>query len=89
MPNWCNNTLELHHEDPAMIERAKKAFADGKLLNEFVTSRRSSKKTLPATLRFMAMAIGMTTVSMSGAPSGMWVVMTTTNPTRSRPTRSS
>ncbi len=35
MPNWCNNTLELEHEDPAMIERAKKAFADGKLLNEF------------------------------------------------------
>ena len=35
MPNWCNNTLELHHEDPAMIERAKRAFADGKLLNEF------------------------------------------------------
>ena len=35
MPNWCNNTLELHHEDPSMIERAKKAFADGKLLNEF------------------------------------------------------
>ena len=35
MPNWCNNTLELHHEDPAMIERARKAFADGKLLNEF------------------------------------------------------
>ena len=36
MPNWCNNTLELQHEDPAMIERAKKAFAEGKLLNEFV-----------------------------------------------------
>ena len=35
MPNWCNNTLELHHEDPAMIERAKKAFAEGQLLNEF------------------------------------------------------
>ena len=35
MPNWCNNTLELEHEDPAMIERAKQAFADGKLLNEF------------------------------------------------------
>jgi hypothetical protein len=35
MPNWCNNTLELQHEDPAMIERAKKAFAEGKLLNEF------------------------------------------------------
>ena len=35
MPNWCNNTLELQHEDPAMITRAKKAFAEGKLLNEF------------------------------------------------------
>jgi hypothetical protein len=35
MPNWCNNTLELAHEDPAMIERAKKAFADGRLLDEF------------------------------------------------------
>jgi hypothetical protein len=35
MPNWCNNTLELQHEDPAMITRAKTAFAEGKLLNEF------------------------------------------------------
>jgi len=35
MPNWCNNTLELQHEDPAMIERAKRAFAEGALLNEF------------------------------------------------------
>ena len=36
MPNWCNNTLELQHEDPAMIERARVAFNDGKLCNEFV-----------------------------------------------------
>jgi hypothetical protein len=36
MPNWCNNTLELQHEDPAMIERAKKAFTDGKFLEEFI-----------------------------------------------------
>jgi len=36
MPNWCNNYLELEHEDPAMIERAKTAFADAKLLAEFV-----------------------------------------------------
>jgi hypothetical protein len=35
MPNWCNNVIELTHEDPAMIERAKTAFAEGKLLNEF------------------------------------------------------
>jgi hypothetical protein len=36
MPNWCNNTLNIRHEDPAMIERAKAAFADGKFLNEFI-----------------------------------------------------
>jgi len=36
MPNWCNNTVELYHEDPAMIERARKAFNDGKFLNEFI-----------------------------------------------------
>ena len=35
MPNWCTNSLELEHEDPAMIERAKTAFADAKLLAEF------------------------------------------------------
>ena len=35
MPNWCNNYLELEHEDPKMIERAQKAFADAKLLAEF------------------------------------------------------
>jgi hypothetical protein len=36
MPNWCNNYLVLEHDDPAMIERAKTAFADAKLLAEFV-----------------------------------------------------
>lgn len=36
MPNWCNNTLEITHEDPAMIERVRKAFKDGRLLDEFV-----------------------------------------------------
>ena len=36
MPNWCNNTLNISHDDPAMIERAKKAFAEGRLLNEFI-----------------------------------------------------
>ena len=35
MPNWCNNYLELEHDDPEMITRAQKAFAEGKLLNEF------------------------------------------------------
>ena len=36
MPNWCNNYLELTHDDPEMITRAQKAFADGRLLDEFV-----------------------------------------------------
>ena len=50
MPNWCNNTLELHHEDPAMIERAKKAFADGRLLDEFCP--------VPASLHIVAGRVG-------------------------------
>jgi len=36
MPNWCNNTVEITHEDPAMIERVRKAFNDGALLQEFI-----------------------------------------------------
>jgi len=36
MPNWCNNYLVLEHEDPEMINRAKRAYTEGKLLAEFV-----------------------------------------------------
>jgi len=36
MPNWCNNSVEITHEDPAMIERVRKAFNDGALLQEFI-----------------------------------------------------
>ena len=36
MPNWCNNSVELYHEDPAMLERARTAFNDGRLLDEFI-----------------------------------------------------
>ena len=36
MPNWCNNTIEIRHSDPAMLERVKKGYAEGKLLNEFL-----------------------------------------------------
>jgi hypothetical protein len=50
MPNWCNNTLELQHEDPAMIERAKKAFAEGKFLEEFCP--------VPASLHIVAGSVG-------------------------------
>jgi len=36
MPNWCDNSISISHEDPAMMERLDKAFKDGKFLNEFV-----------------------------------------------------
>lgn len=36
MPNWCSNDVTLRHKDPAMIERAVKAYQEGKFLNEFV-----------------------------------------------------
>ena len=36
MPNWCNNSVELYHEDPAMLERARTAFNKGALLHEFI-----------------------------------------------------
>jgi hypothetical protein len=36
MPNWCNNTLELAHKDPAMLIRARDAFNRQELLQEFI-----------------------------------------------------
>ena len=36
MPNWCQNSLTIAHDDPKMIARAKAAFLDGKLFNEFI-----------------------------------------------------
>jgi len=36
MPNWCNNSVVLKHNDPAMIERARNAFNKGALLQEFI-----------------------------------------------------
>jgi hypothetical protein len=50
MPNWCNNSVEIYHEDPAMIERVRKAFNDGALLNEFIP--------VPESLRIVAGSVG-------------------------------
>lgn len=36
MPNWCNNSLTLAHDDPAMIRRAAQALERGELLEEFI-----------------------------------------------------
>lgn len=45
MPNWCQNTLVLTHEDPTMITRAKDAFADGRFCDEFVPCPQELKDT--------------------------------------------
>jgi len=50
MPNWCNNYLVLEHDDPEMINRAKKAYADGRLLAEFVP--------VPESLHIVAGSVG-------------------------------
>jgi hypothetical protein len=50
MPNWCNNYLVLEHEDPEMITRAKRAYAEGKLLEEFCP--------VPADLHIVAGRVG-------------------------------
>ena len=50
MPNWCNNYLELEHDDPEMITRAKKAFNEGRLLDEFVP--------VPKSLHIVAGCVG-------------------------------
>lgn len=36
MPNWCNNTLTLEHDDPAMIQRAYDALERQEFLQEFI-----------------------------------------------------
>lgn len=46
MPNWCANTVELTHEDPAMIERAQAAFKRGEFLNEFIPVPQDLKDTV-------------------------------------------
>jgi hypothetical protein len=50
MPNWCNNSVEIYHEDPAMIERVREAFNKGALLNEFIP--------VPESLQIVAGSVG-------------------------------
>jgi len=50
MPNWCNNVVELAHEDPAMLERAKAALNRGEFLQEFIP--------VPASLHIVAGCVG-------------------------------
>jgi hypothetical protein len=50
MPNWCNNVVELAHEDPAMLERARDALNRGEFLNEFIP--------VPESLQIVAGRVG-------------------------------
>ena len=36
MPNWCNNSVEIYHDDPTMLERVRTAFNGEGLLQEFI-----------------------------------------------------
>jgi hypothetical protein len=36
MPNWCDNSLTLTHDDPTMIKRAVRSFENSAFLNEFI-----------------------------------------------------
>jgi hypothetical protein len=50
MPNWCNNTAEIYHTDPAMLERVREAFNKGALLEEFIP--------VPPSLKIIAGSVG-------------------------------
>jgi len=50
MPNWCNNSVEIYHDDPKMIERVREAFNKGALLNEFIP--------IPESLKIVAGCVG-------------------------------
>lgn len=36
MPNWCNNTMTLSHNDPAMMDKALTAWNTGSFLESFI-----------------------------------------------------
>ena len=50
MPNWCNNSVEIYHNDPKMLERVREAFNKGALLAEFIP--------IPQSLRIVAGCAG-------------------------------
>ena len=50
MPNWCNNSVVLKHSDPVMIDRARKAFTEGRFLDEFIP--------VPKSLHIVAGSVG-------------------------------
>jgi hypothetical protein len=45
MPNWCDNSLVVSHDNPEMIERVRKAFVEGRLCEEFIPIPTELKET--------------------------------------------
>lgn len=45
MPNWCDNTLTVSHDDPAMITRLREAYVAGRLCDEFLPIPEELKST--------------------------------------------
>lgn len=46
MPNYCTNDLTLRHNDPAMLDRAEKAFREGAFLSEWIPIPQALKDTM-------------------------------------------
>lgn len=50
MPNWCNNSVEIYHRDPAMIERVRTAFNGEGLLGEFIPVPQALRDTVSGSM---------------------------------------
>ena len=50
MPNWCNNSVVLKPNDPAMIERARNAFNGEGLLQEFIPVPQALRDTVSGSM---------------------------------------
>ena len=50
MPNWCNNSVEIRHADPAMIERVRSAFNGEGLLQEFIPVPQALRDTVSGSM---------------------------------------
>ena len=46
MPNWCDNSLTMTHDDSAMIKRAVRAFENSTFLNEFIPCPKELSETV-------------------------------------------
>ena len=70
MPNWCNNTLTLTHNDPAMMQRALEGFNAKAFMSEFlpipeplkITAGREGPDGSPEQLKLIAAEVANKTI---------------------------